>query len=113
MTKTKTDSNQVSIHQHQDYTVKWRQIQNSKQKWIVIKQPFLIEINGHRNICNKLGVVGKGLNYTCNNDNVVLLYVILHKEIGVIAMRRQSQCVFEKYNGNNKVVRILLSQTIC
>ena len=61
MTKTKTDSNQVSIHQHQDYTVKWHQIQNSKQKWIVIKQPFLVEINGHRNICNKLGVVGKGL----------------------------------------------------
>ena len=61
MTKTKTDSNQVSIHQHQDYTVKWRQIQNSKQKWIVIKQPFLVEINGHGNICNKLGVVGKGL----------------------------------------------------
>ena len=49
MTKTKTDSNQVSIHQHQDYTVKWRQIQNSKQKWIVIKQPFLVEINGHGN----------------------------------------------------------------
>ena len=62
MTKTKTDSNQVSIHQHQDYTVKWHQIQNSKQKWIVIKRPFLVEINGHRNICNKLGVVGKGLN---------------------------------------------------
>ena len=61
MTKTKTDSNQVSIHQHQDYIVKWRQIQNSKQKWIVIKQPFLVEINGHGNICNKLGVVGKGL----------------------------------------------------
>ena len=61
MTKTKTDSNQVSIHQHQDYTVKWRQIQNSKQKWIVIKRLFLVEINGHRNICNKLGVVGKGL----------------------------------------------------
>ena len=61
MTKTKTDSNQVSIHQHQDYTVKWGQIQNSKQKWIVIKQPFLVEINGHGNICNKLGVVGKGL----------------------------------------------------
>ena len=32
VTKTKTDSNQISIHQHQDYTVKWRQIQNSKQK---------------------------------------------------------------------------------
>ena len=61
MTKTKTDSNQVSIHQHQDYIVKWRQIQNSKQKWIVIKQSFLIEIYGHRNICNKLGVLGKGL----------------------------------------------------
>ena len=61
MTKTKTDSNQVSIHQHQDYTVKWRQIQNGKQKWIVIKQPFLVEINGHGKICNKLGVVGKGL----------------------------------------------------
>ena len=61
MTKTKTDSNQVSIHQHQDYTVKWHQIQNSKQKWIVIKWPFLVEINGHGNICNKLGVVGKGL----------------------------------------------------
>ena len=61
MTKTKTDSNQVSIHQHQDYTVKWHQIQNSKQKWIVIKQPFLVEINGHGNICNKLGVVSKGL----------------------------------------------------
>ena len=44
MTKTKTDSNQVSIHQHQDYTVKWRQIQNGKQKWIVIKWPFLVEI---------------------------------------------------------------------
>ena len=49
MTKTKTDSNQVSIHQHQDYTVKWHQIQNSKQKWIVIKRPFLVEINGHGN----------------------------------------------------------------
>ena len=61
MTKTKTDSNQVSIHQHQDYTVKWCQIQNGKQKWIVIKRPFLVEINGHGNICNKLGVVGKGL----------------------------------------------------
>ena len=61
MTKTKTDPNQVSIHQHQDYIVKWRQIQNSKQKWIVIKRPFLVEINGHGNICNKLGVVGKGL----------------------------------------------------
>ena len=61
MTKTKTDSNQVSIHQHQDYTVKWHQIQNSKQKWIVIKRPFLVEINGHGIICNKLGVVGKGL----------------------------------------------------
>ena len=61
MTKTKTDSNQVSIHQHQDYTVKWRQIQNSKQKLIVIKRPFLVEINGHGNICNKLGVVSKGL----------------------------------------------------
>ena len=61
MTKTKTDSNQVSIHKHQDYTVKWRQIQNSKQKWIVIKRPFRVEINGHRNICNKLGVVSKGL----------------------------------------------------
>ena len=61
MTKTKTDSNQVSIYQHQDYTVKWRQIQNSKQKWIVIKRPFIVEINGHGNICNKLGVVGKGL----------------------------------------------------
>ena len=61
MTKTKTDSNQVSIHQHQDYTVKWCQIQNSKQKWIVIKRSFLVEINGHRNICNKLGVVSKGL----------------------------------------------------
>ena len=61
MTKTKTDSNKVSIYQHQDYTVKWRQIQNSKQKWIVIKRPFLVEINGHGNICNKLGVVGKGL----------------------------------------------------
>ena len=58
MSKTKTDSNQVSIHQHQDYTVKWRQIQNSKQKW-----PFLVEINGHGNICNKLGMVGKGLKY--------------------------------------------------
>ena len=58
MTKTKTDSNQVSIHQHQDYTVKWHHIQNSKQKW---KQPFLVEINGHGNICNKLGMVGKGL----------------------------------------------------
>ena len=44
MTKTRTDSNQVSIHQHQDYTVKWRQIQNGKQKWIVIKQSFLVEI---------------------------------------------------------------------
>ena len=44
MTKTKTDSNQVSIHQHQDYTVKWHQIQNGKQKWIVIKWPFLVEI---------------------------------------------------------------------
>ena len=61
MTKTKTDSNQVSIHQHQNYTVKWHQTQNSKQKWIVIKQPFLVEINGHENICIKLGVVGKGL----------------------------------------------------
>ena len=61
MTKTKTDSNQVSIHQHQDYTVKWCQILNSKQKWIVIKWPFLVEINGHGNIYNKLGVVGKGL----------------------------------------------------
>ena len=49
MTKTKTDSNQVFIHQHQDYTVKWCQIQNSKQKWIVIKRPFLVEINGHGN----------------------------------------------------------------
>ena len=49
MTKTKTDSNQVSIHQHQDYTVKWRQIQNSKQKWIVIKWPCLVEIDGHGN----------------------------------------------------------------
>ena len=55
MTKTKTDSNQVSIHQHQDYIVKWRQIQNSKQKWIVIKRPFLVEINGHGNICNSDG----------------------------------------------------------
>ena len=61
MTKTKTDSNQVSMHQHQDYTVKWCQIQNSKQKWMVIKRPFLVEINGHRNICNKLGMVSKGL----------------------------------------------------
>ena len=61
MTKTKTDSNQVSMHQHQDYTVKWHQIQNSKQKWIVIKRPFLVEINGHGSICKKLGVVGKGL----------------------------------------------------
>ena len=49
MTKTKTDSNQVSIHQHQDYTVKWHQIQNSKQKWIVIKRSFLVEISGHGN----------------------------------------------------------------
>ena len=63
MTKTKTNSNQVSIHQHQDYTVKWRQIQKSRQKWRVIKWPFLVEINGHRNICNKLGMVGKGLTW--------------------------------------------------
>ena len=25
------------------------------------KRSFLVEINGHGNICNKLGVVGKGL----------------------------------------------------
>ena len=72
MTKTKTDSNQVSIHQ-----------QNSKQKWIIIKQTFLVEINGHRNICNKLGVVGKGLvnwllascvllTYKCNHSSTAL-----------------------------------------
>ena len=65
MTKTKTDSNQVSIHQHQDYTVKCHQIQNSKQKWIVIKWPFLVEINGHGSICNKLGMVSKGLMAVC------------------------------------------------
>ena len=67
MTKTKIDSNQISIHQHQNYTVKWRQIQNSKQKWIVIKRSFLVEINGHGNIkfCNKLGMVGKGLSMKC------------------------------------------------
>ena len=73
MTKTKTDSNQVSIHQHQDYTVKWRQIQNSKQKWIVIKRPFLVEINGHGNICNKLGVVSKGLK--CHTE--LLMHIML------------------------------------
>ena len=39
---------------------------NSKQKWIVIKRPFLVEINGQGNIYNKLGVVGKGL-----SDNII------------------------------------------
>ena len=77
MTKTKTDSNQVSIHQHQDYTVKWHQIQNSKQKWIVIKWPFLVEINGHGNICNKLGVIGKGL-------NKLLLYKSMCSQLSVV-----------------------------
>ena len=83
MTKTKTDSNQVSIHQHQDYTVKWRQIQNSKQKWIVINRPFLVEINGHGNICNKLGMVGKGLMHMrlvseeCQNQNISNLSILL------------------------------------
>ena len=53
MTKTKTDSYL--------YINTRRQIQNSKQEWIVIKWPFLVETNGHGNICNKLGVVSKGL----------------------------------------------------
>ena len=79
MTKTKTDSNQVSIHQHQDYTVKWHQIQNSKQKWIVIKRPFLVEINGHGIICNKLGVVGKGLIYLSSGWVVLKFFAKLSK----------------------------------
>ena len=79
MTKTKTDSNQVFIYQHQDYTVKWRQIQNNKQKWIVIKRPFLVEINDHGNICNKLGVVSKGLK---QKSNTLGLSVMQHKLVG-------------------------------
>ena len=46
-----------------------------KQKWIVIEWPFLVEINGHGNICNKLGVVSKGLSLIREPSHTMYMYM--------------------------------------
>ena len=61
MTKAKTDSDELFIHQHQDCTVKWCQLYYSEI--IIKKQLFLLKLMVTEVYLQKLGVVAKELNF--------------------------------------------------